>query len=88
MPECRIKSGMVNRIKMNYKGSNKNNLSCEKCESGENKTHCHAMVCSGGSEQRDGLDLAKMSGMIVFFRWLLEALGALGRLCGRLLAPL
>ena len=71
----RIKSGMVNKIKMNYKGSYKNNLSCEKCESGENKTLCHAMVCSGWAEQRDGLDLAKMSDMIVFFRRLLEEKG-------------
>jgi hypothetical protein len=36
----------INRIKMNYKGSFKNNLSCKKCESGENETQCHAMVYS------------------------------------------
>ena len=71
----RIKSGMVNKIKMNYKGSYKNNLTCEKCESGENETQCHAMVCSGWAEQRDGLDLTKMSDMIVFFRRLLEEKG-------------
>ena len=71
----RIKLGMVNKIKMNYKGSYKNNLSCEKCEIGENKTQSHAMVCSGWAEQRDGLDLTKMSDMIVFFRRLLEEKG-------------
>ena len=32
----RIKSGMVNKIKVNFKGSYKENLTCEKCEIGEN----------------------------------------------------
>ena len=68
----RIKSGVVNRIKMNFKGSYKNSLKCEKCEMGENETQCHAMICLGWAEQRDGLDLAKMSDMVVFFRRLLD----------------
>ena len=70
----RIKSGMVNRIQMNYIGSYKNNLSCEKYESGENESQCHAMVCSGWSEQRTN-ERTKMSDMIVFFRRLLEEKG-------------
>ena len=48
----RINSGMVNKIKMNFKGSYKENLTCEKCEIGENETQCHAMTCSGWAEQR------------------------------------
>ena len=71
----RIKSGMVNRIKMNYKGSYKHNLKCEKCELEENETQCHAMVCPGWSEERDGLDLAKMSDMVLFFQRILEEKG-------------
>ena len=60
---------------MNFKGSYEHNYLCEKYEIGENKTQCHAMVCSGWAEQRDGLDLDKMSYMIVFFRCLLEEKG-------------
>ena len=71
----RIKAGMVNRIKMNYKGSYKQNLKCEKCEIGENETQCHAMICSGWAEQREGLDLERMSDMVIFFRGLLEEKG-------------
>ena len=71
----RIKSGMVNKIKMNFKGSYKPNLTCEKCEMGENETQCHTMICPGWAEEREGLDLAKMSDMVVFFRRLLEEKG-------------
>ena len=71
----RIRSGMVNRIKTNYKGSCKHNLACEKCDICENETQCHAMVCGGWAHQRDGLDLSKMSDMVVFFRRLLEEKG-------------
>ena len=34
----RIKFGMVNKIKMNFKGSYKHNLKCEKCELEEDET--------------------------------------------------
>ena len=34
----RIKSKMVQAIKMNYKESHKGNLSCDKCESGSEDT--------------------------------------------------
>ena len=71
----RIKSSLVNRIKMNFKGSYKHNLICDKCESGQNETQCHAMSCAGWSEQREGLDLEKMSDMVIFFRRLLEEKG-------------
>ena len=66
---------MVNKIKMNFKGSYKHNLTCEKCEIGENETQCHAMVCLGWSEQREGLFLDNMKDMVVFFRRLLEEKG-------------
>ena len=41
----------------------------------ENETQCHAMVCTGWSEERDGLDLAKMSDMVLFFQRILEEKG-------------
>ena len=66
----RISSGMVN-----FRGSYKNNVACEKCEISENETQCHAMVCALWTDQRDGLDLTKMSDMVVFFRRLLEEKG-------------
>ena len=71
----RIKSGMVNNIKMNFKGSYKHNLKCEKCELEEDETQCHAMICSGWADQRNGLDLANMSDMVVFFRRILDEKG-------------
>ena len=39
---------------------------------GENETQCHAMICLGWGEQRDGLDLANMNNIVVFFRRLLD----------------
>ena len=66
---------MVNRRKMNFKGSFKPNLKCEKCELDEDETQCHAMICSGWDEQRDGLDLAKMTDLVVFFHPLLDKKG-------------
>ena len=66
---------MVNRRKMNFKGSFKPNLKCEKCELDEDETQCHAMICAGWADQRNGLDLAKMSDMIVFFRRILDERG-------------
>ena len=74
----RIKSEMVNKIKMNYKGSYKNNLACDKCEGGQNETQCHAMLCPGWAEQRDGLDLSQMSDMVEFFTRLLQEKGGKG----------
>ena len=66
---------MVNNIKMNFKGSYKHNLKCEKCELEEEETQCHAMICSGWADQRNGLDLANMSDMVVFFRRILDEKG-------------
>lgn len=71
----RIKSNMVQAIKMNYKGSHKGNLSCDKCDSGSEETQCHAMVCEGWKEQREGLDLTLMSDMVTFFTRLLDEKG-------------
>ena len=57
----RIKTEMVNKIKMNFKGSYKNNLTCDKCMAEQNETQCHAMLYPGWAEQREGLDLSRMS---------------------------
>ena len=71
----RIKTEMVNKIKMNFKGSYKNNLTCDKCMAEQNETQCHAMLCPGWAEQREGLDLNQMSDMVKFFTRLLQEKG-------------
>ena len=71
----RIKTEMVNKIKMNFKGSYKNNLTCDKCMAEQNETQCHAMLCPGWAEQREGLDLSQMSDMVKFFTRLLQEKG-------------
>ena len=71
----RIKSKMVQSIKMNYKGSHKENLSCDECESGSDDTQCHAMICNGWKKEREGLDLTVMSDMVIFFTRILEKKG-------------
>ena len=71
----RIKSKMVQSIKMNFKASNKGNLTCEKCEAGIDETQCHAMMCDGWKTQREGLDRSLLSDMVIFFTRLLEERG-------------
>ena len=68
----RIRSKMVNNIKMNFKNSHKNNLKCEECTSGESETQCHALTCPGWQEQRAGLDLSSLEDMVTFFSRVLE----------------
>ena len=57
---------------MNFKSSFKGDLFCEKCESGSVETQCHAMVCDGWKQEREGLDLTQMSDLVIFFTRLLE----------------
>ena len=71
----RIKSKMVQSIKMNFKGSHKENFSFDECESGSDDTQCYAMICNGWKEQREGLDLTVMSDMVIFFTRILEKKG-------------
>ena len=54
----RIRSKMVNDIKMNFKKSYKTNLRCEWCDSGEEESQCHVTVCSGW-EEKGGSALAE-----------------------------
>ena len=71
----RIKCKMVQGIKMNYKGSYKNNLTCDKCDLKCDETQCHTMLCDGWKQLREGLDLTQMNDMVVFFTRLLEEKG-------------
>ena len=56
----RIRSKFLNNFKINFKNSNKNNLTCEQCASGESETQCHALTCPGWEEHRSGLDLSSL----------------------------
>ena len=71
----RIRSRMVNDIKMNFKNSNKNNLQCEWCDSGEEESQCHVTQCSGWEEERRGLDLYVMEDLVTFFQRILKEKG-------------
>ena len=59
----RIRTKMVQRVKMNFKNMHKENLGCEYCEA-EFETQEHVMVCEKWEEQRRGLDLYRMSDMV------------------------
>ena len=63
---------MVKNIKMNYEISHKNNLAFEQCASGERKTKCHTLTCTGWQEQRAGLDLSSLEDMVPFFSRMLD----------------
>ena len=71
----RIRSKMVNDIKMNFKGSNKDSLKCEWCDSGEEESQCHVTQCSGWEEERKGLDLYKLEDLVTFFQRILREKG-------------
>ena len=71
----RIKSKMVQGIKMNFKGSHKGNLACDKCDLKCDETQHHTLLCDGWKEQREGLDLTQMQDMVIFFTRLLEEKG-------------
>ena len=62
----RIRTKMVQRVKMNFKNMNKGKLACDFCNA-EYETQEHVMVCKRWEEQRRGLDLYRMSDMVVFF---------------------
>ena len=62
----RIRTKMVQRVKMNYKNMYKENLGCEFCKA-EYETQEHVMVCDRWEEERGSLDMYKMSDMVEFF---------------------
>ena len=67
----RIRTKLVNRVKMNFKNMYKNNLKCETCKD-ENETQEHVMVCPRWEEERRGLDLMRMEDMVKFFTNILK----------------
>ena len=67
----RIRTKMVQRVKMNFKNMYKENLGCEYCEA-EYETQEHVMVCEKWKAQRGNLDMYRMSDMVEFFTKVLK----------------
>ena len=63
----RIRTRMVNKIKMNFKNSFKENLKCENCNLSENETQEHVLVCPGWVEELGALDTHRMADKVDFF---------------------
>ena len=63
----RIRTRMVKKVKMNFKGLFKDNLKCEKCELEQDETQEHLMVCPGWAEERGSLDVTGMDDRVEFF---------------------
>ena len=62
----RIRTKMVQRVKMNYKNMYKGNLGCDYCKA-EFETQEHVMECDRWKEERGSLDMYRMSDMVQFF---------------------
>ena len=68
----RIRSKMVNDIKVNFKNSHKSSLKCDWCDSGADESQCHVTVCDGWEEERRGLNVSVMTDMVIFFQRILK----------------
>ena len=67
----RIRTKLVNRVKMNTKNMYKSNLKCDTCTD-ENETQEHVMVCLRWEGERRGLDLMRMEDLVKFFTNILK----------------
>jgi hypothetical protein len=67
----RIRTKMVQRVKMNFKNMYKGNLGCDYCKA-EYETQEHVMICDRWKEQRGSLDMYRMSDMVEFFNNVLK----------------
>jgi hypothetical protein len=70
----RIRSKMIQSIKMNYKNMHAD-LNCDKCELGLLDTQEHAKLCEGWEEERRGLDLDQLEDTVEFFTRILKEKG-------------
>ena len=73
----RIRTEMVKEIPGNFKnkyrvkGTDTEGLICSECQEQAVMTQSHCLTCPAWSEIRNGLDLSKVSDLVVFFRKLL-----------------
>ena len=63
----RIRSRMVKKVKCNFKSMHRGNLSCDMCDTQEDETQEHMMVCPGWKEELGSLDIYVMRDQIEFF---------------------
>ena len=64
----RVRTRMV-AFKENMKNLyGRTNLQCDQCNTGASESQTHVLVCPGYSEQRKGVDLDTMDGIIKYFR--------------------
>ena len=72
-----IRTEMVKEIPGNFKnkyrvrGTLTDGLICLECQEQTVMTQSHCLTCPAWTEMRNGLDLSKISDMVVFFRKLL-----------------
>ena len=63
----RLRSRMLKKVKANFKGMNRGNLKCDFCETEEEESQEHVMVCPGWREEMGTLDTTRMEDMVEFF---------------------
>ena len=63
----RLRTRMLNKVKMNYKNMHRGNLKCEECELDEEETQEHMVVCPGWAMELGTLDVTRMDDMVEFF---------------------
>ena len=68
----RIRTRMVNKVRMNFKNMFKESLKCDKCEMREDETQEHLMLCPGWMEERGDLDMYKVEDQVEFFHKMLK----------------
>ena len=68
----RIRTRMVNKVRMNFKNMFKESLKCDKCDMGEDETQEHLMLCPGWTEERGSLDMFKVEDQVEFFHKMLK----------------
>ena len=63
----RIRTKMVQRVKMNFKSMHRSNLKCEECELEEEESQEHMEVCPGWAMELGTLDVTRMEDRVEFF---------------------
>ena len=68
----RVKTKMINDIKVLFKNSHKSRLQCDWCDCGEDESQRHITHCKGWEDKRTGLDLENIMDRVELFRRILD----------------
>ena len=63
------------KIKFRGGGNGSDGLTCPYCKQGDIMTQNHCLSCPEWTQMRDGLDVANIDDLLIFFRKLLVELG-------------